>query len=56
MAKMANGYRAAVRYGYVPSQMARILCTTQELWAVLSNLLETGQVLARGQTATPTVV
>ena len=36
--------------------MAGFLCTTQELWAVLSNLLEPGQVLAGALTATPTVV
>ena len=39
-----------------PTQMAGFLCTTRELWAVLSNLLEPGRVLARAPTATPTVV
>ena len=36
--------------------MAGFLCTKQELWAVLSNLLEPGQVFAVAPTATPTVV
>ena len=38
------------------SRMAGFLCTKQELWAVLSNLLEPGQVLAGAPTAMPTVV
>ena len=42
--------------GHAHSQMAGFLCTTQKLWAVLSNLLEPGQVLARAPTATSTVV
>ena len=36
--------------------MAGFLCTTQELRAVLSNLLEPCKVLARAPTVTPTVV
>ena len=39
-----------------PSWMAGFLCTMQELWAVLSKLLKTGQVLGGAPTATPTVV
>ena len=41
---------------HAPSQMAGFLCTMQELRAVLSNLLEPGQVFERASTVTPTVV
>ena len=42
--------------GNAHTQMAGLLCSKQELWAVLSNLLQSGQVLAGAPTATPTEV
>ena len=38
------------------SGLAGFWCTTQQLWAVLSNLLEPGQILAGVPTAMPTAV